>query len=677
MQASEILKAWLQYTDYDPNRTAFYLGSLQSSYHTCNKTISSFMPFNPSGEFAVLYAKKQFQKILSDNRINAFEAISHPELLKPHTDMWKLFTSEDITAIEKTVLDELDSLLAQVIPAKLIGTRDRESEYTALMGAIGSVVEALHKCHVELYLKGGAIGRISHFSTHIHVFNQLAECLLALENSPDGMYLCYLKEYDSADGYFGFFIKSNGTILSVNERLNESYPGEHKKHRNNRYTDDKQYDLFPYNFIFSYDIGGYDYKGYAKSHVIDEEQLAFFQLKPDAYLPLVIAMILLRNRYENFTPDHIPLMYVDSLLPVNLHTPLPGSMALTVPANSLIARNNHSLQIDFTTEDITSGKYRDLFPQLPRIYNDEREPNLNYRENEENVFIHRYGEGFTIDPERLLERNREVKRLSGSDSAESLTPNSEFVATAEQMQKIAYMNGRKQLTEYIRDKMFQEYLKVGGKPGIQKWWEQALPTAKKKVLDLCLTRYRQGKDNTFPVGAQHYDITMDLDARKRPYHGRIDPLPFNSWPTFKKSGRADLSHPLCCITGQRASHYFFFRIDTYEQLCDLVGTENVPDILIGYKRRGHRVFGNDALEATDPMTGLGTPFEEEEYRCNRRLWSSDTWSNYYLHNPGSRQGDKPFWEYVPDDAFAYNSIVDFGFAIGLSKRGLAQLLKEE
>jgi len=188
MQASEILKEWLRYTDYDPERKSFYLGSVESSYHTCNKTISAFMPYNPSGEIAVLYAKQQFRKILSDHRVNAFEVISQPELLHSHTRMWELLNSNDVSAIEKTVLDDLNELLDQVIPAKLLGTRDLAGEYNALMGAIKNVVEALHKCNVELFLRGGSIGRIDHFSTHIHVFNLLAECLIALENSADGMY---------------------------------------------------------------------------------------------------------------------------------------------------------------------------------------------------------------------------------------------------------------------------------------------------------------------------------------------------------------------------------------------------------------------------------------------------------------------------------------------------------
>ncbi len=36
----------------------------------------------------------------------------------------------------------------------------------------------------------------------------MADCLLSIENSPDAMYLCYINQYGTADGYFAFVIKA-------------------------------------------------------------------------------------------------------------------------------------------------------------------------------------------------------------------------------------------------------------------------------------------------------------------------------------------------------------------------------------------------------------------------------------------------------------------------------------
>ena len=678
MEANEVLRKWLAYTEYDPERKAFMLGSLTSEFHWCNQTISKFMSYNPSGEIAVLYAKHRFQKIMADQRLNAFAVISQPGQLQPHFDMWKLFCSEEVQAIETSVLNDFNDLLSKVVPAKMLGQRDMEAERSALMGAVEAVVEALHKCNVDLFLRGGTIQRVNNFSTHIHVFNQLAECLLALEGSPDGMYLCYVRDNDSVNGYFGFYIKSNGTILSINERLNEAYPGAHKKHRNNRYAEAKQYSLFPYSFIFSYEEGGYDYKGYALSHVIDEEKLAFFQLKPEAYLPLVIAMVLLRNRYENCDTCDMPLLFVDSLLPVNLALPTPGTEALMVPGNSMIAEVNRGLHLNFTTEDVVNGTHNHLIQRPVTVYDDEFEPMLNYRDGEENIFIQKYGEGFTLDADSLMESNRHLKRLTSAELATTgLTPNAEFVGTAERMTQVAYMNGRRQLAEYIREKMFREYTAFGGRDAIEKWWQEALPKVKDKLIAMCVERYNNGKNNAHPVGEGQFSVLMDLDCTERPTREFNLPYPINTWGKLR-SGYPDFKTPLCCITGQKASHYFSFTVDCYEQMVALLGAENVPEILTGYRRRGHRIFGNDSLTVTDPMTGVGTPFEEEEYRVNRRLWTEDVWRDYILRHPAEFPGDDiPYWDKVPQTAQKRWSVCNFNFIVAFSKRGLLKAAKAQ
>lgn len=678
MEAIEIFKKWLAYTEYNPERNTIMLGSLTGDYHFCNQTISKFMPYNPSGEIGVLYAKHQFRKIMAEKRLNAFSVIDSPVQLRPHIDMWRLFCSDEVQSIERRVLDDLNELLSKVIPTKMLGQRDMEAERSALLGAVEAVVEALDKCNVDLFLKGGPIQRVSNFSTHIHVFNQLAECLLTLEDSQDGLYLCYIKAFGSVDGYFGFYLKSNGTILSVNERLNEAYPGEHKLRRNNRYAEAKQYALFPYSYIFSFDETGYDYKGYATSHVIDEDRLAFFNLKPEAYLPLVIAMALLRNRYENFDVADLPVQFVDSLLPVNLALPLPGTEALAVRDTSMIAQVNRELRLDFTTEDIMNGSFNDLIDRPRTIYDPVYEPHLTYKPGAENIFIRTYGAGFELDPSKLMESNSHLKALTPAELATTkLTPNAEFVGSAERMTQIAYMNGRCQLAEYIRDKMFKEYMAIGGSPAIQAWWEKVLPSARDKVISMCIERYRNGKDNPVPVGPGKFTVQMDLDMEECPRSHDISAkgYPFNDWP-MRKSGYPDYNRPLCCITGQKASHFFTFTVDTDKQMRELVGAENVPAILTGYLRKGYHVSGNSSLQVTDPITGVGTPFEKEEYRVNRRLWSRDTWDSYYFHNPGARPNSKdPWWTFVPESALPYSSVVDFNFVIAFSKRGLAKLLK--
>lgn len=156
--------------------------------------------------------------------------------------------------------------------------------------------------------------------------------LISLESAADGIYLCYIAEHGSAAGYFGFYLKSNGNLLSVNERVNEAFAGEHKRSRNARWTDEKKYRLFPYSFIMQF--SEHDYKGYATKHIIDEDKLSFMELGSDAYMPLILAMVMLNQKYVGRGLDDLPLIYVDSLMPVNLKHIESGSQALMIPSDA-------------------------------------------------------------------------------------------------------------------------------------------------------------------------------------------------------------------------------------------------------------------------------------------------------------------------------------------------------
>lgn len=276
------------------------------------------------------------------------------------------------------------------------------------------------------------------------------------------MYLCYIKVNDTADGYFGYYIKSNGNIFSINERVNEAYPSAHHNSRNNRWSDDKKYDLFPYNFIFSF--GEHDYKGYAGSHIINDEELGFFHLGPEAYFPIILAMIMLAKKYAGKTLDS-PIKYVDSLLPINAVSLAEGENALIVPENSLVADNHRSLKIAFDNDKILTGEYQKRF---------------NYKDNEQvhymekgvytesgQEFVDLYGGGFAYDPNKVLKANSHIKQIEASEEKHNL--NAEFIGSKGRMELEAYRNIREQLAEYIRDKMFEEYTAFAGtKAGIRK-----------------------------------------------------------------------------------------------------------------------------------------------------------------------------------------------------------------
>ena len=279
MTTFEILERWAQYTKFDPGQTRFNLLTSEYTLNRCNKRIQELLSnYDPSGTLAVVYAKNICRELLQEKKLTLFDALTELDKYQETKEIWEMFSSQEVRDIEDVYLNAVDKLVQQVTGTKMLGQRDTDTERDAFFASVDAVVEELHigvgGCNEELYRRGGEFKPVGKFSTHIHVFQRLADCLISLESVADGIYLCYIAEHGSAAGYFGFYLKSNGNLLSVNERVNEAFAGEHKQSRNARWTDEKKYRLFPYSFIMQF--SEHDYKGYATKHTIDEDKLSLW-----------------------------------------------------------------------------------------------------------------------------------------------------------------------------------------------------------------------------------------------------------------------------------------------------------------------------------------------------------------------------------------------------------------
>ena len=702
MDTISILKKFMTYAEYDPNQTTFALGSAHYEFHRSIEQIKKISAYDPTGAFGVLYAKHTFLKVLRDSKVNVFDVVSNPNYLWEEREMWEIFTSPDVDAVEQSILDGFTQLLDQVLNSsmKKIGVRDLNAEREALLSSIEAVVDALPKCNEDLFLRGGDILSVSSFSTHIHVFSWLAKCLMALEQAQDGMYLCFIRNCDvpkaepteesgentgldaTADGYFGFYIKSNGNLLSINERVNESYPGEHSHHRNARYSDRKQYDLFPYSHIFSF--SNHDYKGVAHTHTIDDQKLAFLELEPNAYTPLLVAMMMLNAKYANTSTAEMPLKYVDSLLEVNLALPTPGMTDIMVPSDSAIATLNKSLVMDMTSEGIRTGEY------THRLAHNEDTKDRHWSEygtfpEYKNIFVELYGDGFELDTASLLESNPHLKRLGdGTERSKALmaaengpqTPHAEFVGTPIRFEIIAYKRGREQLANYIRDRMYEEYVSFGGVKGVAKWYREAVVKNLPGIIQLCIERWHRPEDWSWQDEEKEHALKIILDRDKGnhcPEHGSTH-IFFNDYAEFYGNGQPRWSKGLkCCVnTDTKATIFFTFDIRNWREIRRVTGVEEIPKILMGYTESGHSVYGNSILNATDACSGIGTPFESKEYHSNSRYWDREAWRDYFWK---SHLFYDDYKNLIPKNLITdrpHN--INFQFSIGFSKRGWKKVL---
>lgn len=677
MTAFDILNHWAEYTKYDPEQKSFNMLSATYKANRCCKQIEKISSFDPTGAFSVMYAKKCFLEICNEFQIKLIDFMQNRNALKEECEMWDIFHSEDELRVEQNILDAIDHLVQQATNKKMLGSRDLEKEKEVLLDSVDSVVDDLTKCRVELFLRGTApIGTISRCSTSIHVFERLADCLLALEQAEDGIYLCYISNHGTSDGYFSFFIKSNGNILSINERQDEAYPGQHKNTRNGRWQDNKGLKLFPYNYIFSF--SDHDYKGYASKYMIDMEQLDFFNLQPMVYIPLIIAMVMLVYKYSGVSLEDMKLSYSDALLSMNVSKSLPGMEALAIPETSVIAVKHRGLSVSLTSENVIDSSFGAQYDWNESQKSGKERGEIGYfpGKTESDIFIELYGGGFELDTSSLLEANQHMKALP-ADRLTHVAPNAEFVGSEDRFAMIAYMQGREQLTEYIRDNMFSEYQRFGGRDTVIQWYKETLAESRDRIMDLL-----KQKVSLVKAGEEENVFCSNLlDASNNPLafisygeeteHTRV---PMDTHPLNKAEIRHGRDVLFCPVTGAVSSIFFHIRPRNWKDLALLVGENEIPKIVKGWKKSGHSVVGNPILNATDAITGIGTPFELDEININKRYWTSDRWRDYYFHH----LEEYPDWtKREPEmEPIKVSPWYNFVFVVGFSKRGFKKFFEK-
>ena len=649
MTPYDILNRWAKYAEYATNDTK-PVNMQAPAYQSC-ELLQKIREYDPNGLLSVMYAKNKFIKSCEEYAIKLIYILQDPSCLNEERELWDMFHSEDVQRMEESLLDSIDQLVQQVTQQKQIGERDLERERDVLLGSIEAVVDDISKCRTDLYMNSGnPIGPINKFSTSIHVFERLAECLLALEQADDGIYLCYINNFQSSDGYFGFFIKSNGNIFSINERQNEAFPGQHKYARNGRWQESKGWSLFPYKFIFEY--SEYDYKGYARNQMIDEDQLQFFRLTASAYMPLIIAMVMLVSRYTGIKADDlgVKVMLTDALLTCNVKDrSAQEKYALVIPEHSAIALAHEQMKISMTTEDVMDGTYGEHFLYKKGQGKAYEETGRFYETDDAKLFISLYGTGFTLDYDALLKSNQPQLTLPG---AKTDVPVAEFVGSKERFELLAYGRGREQLAAYIREQMFKEFTSFGGRDAVDQWFDVSLKERKDAIFQMLLN-HLNGKQTGVPI--------------------KVGGVPSHCYETpFNHVVETNIKKKtLCLITGNECSIYFIIDPGNWKQLSALMGGENsLPKILKGWDANGHHISGNNLLNMTDAVTGIGTPFEWREVGLNQHYWTRRDWHDYYFHHADiypdwtTREPDLPVMPKPTNRGFS--------FAVGFSKRGFSK-----
>lgn len=640
----DVLEKWAVFTNYDAGQTCFNRANWEYETHRLTETISHITDvYDNSGLLAVIAVKKLFDRILRESRVTLFEAVTNREGLNNYIEMQEALNSKDITVAENNYCEKIRNFIGMIIGEVLLGKFDEKDFNKKVFGATPDIISTLDKCNVEFYKKGGAIENITLLPTGINVFPSLAECVISLSDASDGMYLCYIDVFQSADSYFGFFIKSNGNIFSFNDRADEAFKGQHCNSRNGRWSEKKADAVFPYSFIFEY--GDYDYKGYSHSYKIDENRLSLYSMETDALISLAVSMMLLSNRIRNINVSEYKPVYIDSLLKNNMHLLGNGKHELAVIEKNEIVQRTNAINLAFNYDMIMSGEALSEFTERDACVDSK---------NKGQIFVDLYGNGFVFDAD-LLSTQKLLGEMPTHDLYGKIKNRyiPEFIGSEGRLRAQAYCEIRKQLAGYIREKMYEEYISFGKMPAVDKWFTELLDANTEKIKRLAVKGYMWAKEAekkyiergeclseipdtyTLENNEERYSITVLLNTKNTPNYKYRPYYLINKHDNYQTKAY-DMD------TGAVCSIFCVFCPEDYIGLENLFG--DVPKIVKGWKNSENRTYGNPLLDMTDAVEGINAPFE---YYCSLR-------PEYHDENTHRK----------------------FAFVIGFSKRRMNRRIKE-
>lgn len=476
MTIKEVLDEFAKFTQYDPNQTRFNMLSANYVFHGAGKDIETLLSgYDPSGALSAMRARDAVMEVAQNTNIPLYGWLTNPEVtqeMQGYATMWQQLNDPEILEQEDHYLNSMNETLKNSMGIAMIGDRDMEEERHQFLASVMQVIQDIKKMRIDCYQNSGmTIGEVKKFHTRILVFDRMSDCILHVSNEPDAIYLCYISQHQSADGYFAFMLKSNGNLIAFHDRVDEAYIGQHDNLRNGRWTDNHMDKLFPYNYIFHYE--NYDYKGYAGTYMIDSEKLDFIKLGVEVYQPLLVAMMVLKNKYEGQSFDMKPL-FLNTFIKQNFlaeHKNLKETELAIVEKNEIVM---HSRQYTCSLDPakvVTDTGY-----------------NQEFGCNEHSVpWVELYGAGFVPDF---------TTALASCSHTQENSYVSEFVGDQKRMDRQVYYELRKQLADYIKLQM-QKELEAFGPSLAWNYWNEKAREKKDRFIDLiCKKNYCSSHPDT-------------------------------------------------------------------------------------------------------------------------------------------------------------------------------------
>jgi hypothetical protein len=607
-----ILNSFLGYFNFDSGQTAFTIHAGDSLdewelHDRCAAVKAAADKYDGTGMLAACLARSIFDEYISSAKVSLRDALSGK--FRAEQNLSDLFSGPEFRRISGAVLQTAGSAFRG---SDRIGSLD-ESSFSCLY----DVFSSLENCRTDWYeCSGNPCGKISRFVPEVILFPTLGECMLSVNSWEDGIYLCYIENGGTCDGFFAFMIRSSGNLFSVSDRIQESYIGEHLNRRNGRYLDEKGYELFPYSIFDGHD---FDSKGYARRYSLNTKRLDFSRLEGDGGTRLVFAMLFISCLYSGKNTQGKEITFTNSLFPGGKSG---DCRELALAGNRGISERYSSLRIVLDESEILHGHLiEDTNTALTGV------PASDF-------FISLWSGGFRPQKDYL----REIAGVSPEAS--------EYICTLDQMRLSAWCAARKDLKNYICGRMAAAFKADGFGARTVGWFRQKVLAEKTRVME----KLRVGAPYFYTQEKFNHEVASweNFRGHLRGMSSSKDFAPFNC-------GDKDES-------GLRCSVFFKFYPKSDSDIADLLGMsrESLPVLIKGYTRDAYRTCNNSILNASDPCQEISSAFTEF---CREACQLGKT-AGFYA---SAEQRHAVF----------YNYDSPFDFYIGFTKRGYRAVAQDD
>lgn len=573
-----------------------------------NKKIEEIIQVDSSGSLAVIYLKDFFYQEYTNNIKYSLSDLldnKYEDNINDFKKIHALFSESEHDSLQ--FIKKLSLLSTTSSDVKLLG---EEIDYTKIYSYISSVLEEYKKLNKDIHSGGSLINKELSISSKIKVVKAYAQALLEVENSTDGIYLYYI-ENSLMDGYFAIIIKSNDSILSVNDRLNEVYPGQHVRSRTGRYSEDKAFNIFPYDEVLVFTDGGYKQSnakfsvGHKAIHENDETFLYINNLSEESRLKLFMTVWFTLLQYEGKILDNSKTVFVDSLLKQSTQFLLENKQqySLTIKDDStLLSSHVNVISIENEDADYFKSFENTVKMGLAKKKTASFDNDVSEKSEYSTYLINRYAQDWQPNKSNIIKQDRLL--LTMQDSADSLNTPMEFVATKEDMNKYYFWSMRRQLAEHIKNKIDERVAKYGNEYKLSEMLYDACRNNINNIIKDIGNIVRENADNEKSIESLRGKLLSEKvyidDANDKSVYGK-----------YRELLNRD---EICPITGSHATIFVKYIFRDLKQFDTVINKYKVGiDDLIDLKFMSTGYTGNNILDMTDAVAEIRRPFENTVY----------------------------------------------------------------